>query len=499
MGSEAGPSEPDHQPTAPGPPSRLDQRTRAVVAVCAFGGTVSLLDSTIVNLALGQLSAELDATLDTVQWVVSGYLLAMAASVPVVGWAARRWGGRRVYVASLWGFALASLSCGLAASIEQLITFRVVQGAVGGLLAVGQIILVREVTTSQLARAMSAATAPMVLGPALGPVLGGAVLTSAGWRWLFLVSVPICVTGAVFAARVLTWRHPDVPGAVLDVPGLLVASAGLVTLMYAFAELGRPTGSTPGGVVAVTAGLLLISTFVVRSLRREQPLLDVRLFRRPVFATASVTLFCVGAVVYGGVTLMPLYLQQLRGLDGLATGLLVMPQGVGAGLGIWLSGRLIDRVGGGRTAVLGALLVVTSLVPFVMIAPATSYGLLIPALALRGLGTGLMITPATTTTFRQITPSETSDASPLFFVVQRVGGSVGAALFVTALATGLGAAGPDPMARAHAYGQAFWWVFAAAALAGVAATVLAFYERRWRSRYDLGVTNATGQDAPPTG
>ncbi|MFG1999993.1 DHA2 family efflux MFS transporter permease subunit [Spirillospora sp. NPDC048911] len=463
------------------PPARFSPELRRVIAALVLGGVLVMLDSTIVNIALHTLSAELDTTLAGVQWVVTAYTLAMGLVIPVSGWLARRAGARRLVVAATATFTVASLLCGLAQDPAQLIAFRVLQGLAGGLMMpVGQIILVRAAGPDRLPRVMAVLGLPMIMAPVVGPTLGGLLLEHASWEWIFLVNVPVGIVATWLAWRMLPSDGAGEKAGPLDVPGLALAAAGTVGLTYGLAEAGEPGGALAGAVWA-GGGAVLLALFVLRSLRVRRPLLDVRLFRNAGFAAASLASFTLSAAMFGGMILLPLYFQTVRHEDAVATGLLVAPQGLGAAAAMWASGRITERLGAGLTSLLGGLVAVVTTVPYVLVTEDVSYPLLALAMVGRGIGIGLSAMPPMTAAFQALSPAQIADASPQLTVLQRVGASVGTAIFAVALQQGLDGAGTAPARQADAFGGAFGWVLAVTAVAVLPAVVLMVTERRRRA------------------
>ena len=226
-------------------------------------------------------------------------------------------------------------------------------------------------------------------------------------------------------------------------------------------------------------GAALIATFVRHALRVQRPLLDVRLFSNRAFAAAAVTTFCLGGALFGAMLIMPLYYQLVRGEGALTTGLLLAPQGVGAAVAMFLSGRLSDRVGGGPVAVLGIAITAISTIPFVFVGADESYVLLSAFLVLRGFGIGSSIMPAMSAAYAVLSPAEITNATPQLTVLQRVGGSVGTAILSVVLANSLDGA-RTPVAAADAFGSTYWWALVVTLAAAVPALVLVRIERRAR-------------------
>jgi EmrB/QacA subfamily drug resistance transporter len=459
---------------------RIDARVWKVSMVVLIGSLMSILDTTIVNVALDTLSRDLHSTISQIQWVVTGYLLALAAVIPVTGWAARRFGAKRVYLVSLVLFTAGSALCGLATSASELIVFRVLQGAGGGmLLPIGQLMMAEAAGPKRMGRVMSIVAVPMMLAPILGPTIGGLIIQNASWQWIFFVNVPIGVIAVIAALRTLPSVKPGKADA-LDVRGLVLMSAGLALLTYGLAEIGTTNSFTATKVLfPCLAGLLLVGLFALHALRVPRPLLDLRLFRRPTFSSASIAMFFLAAALFGGMILLPLYWQQVRHESVVNAGLLMAPQGIGAALSMPLAGRLSDRYGGGPVALVGVSITALLTIPFGFVGTHTSILWLSFVMFLRGTGIGFGFMPAMTAAFASLERSELSDATPQLNVLQRVGGSLGTAVLAVVLQRALIGAHTLP-AQAAAYGTAFWASAALAAFAFFPCLILLRAERAAR-------------------
>ncbi len=462
---------------------RLEPHVLRIAIVVVLGAIMSVLDTTIVNVALDDLHRDLHTSLASIQWVVTGYLLALAAVIPITGWAAKRFGSRRIYLISLVLFTVGSALCGLAWNTESLIGFRVLQGIGGGMLMpIGQIVLVKAAGPKNLARVMAMIGVPIVLAPVFGPTIGGLLLEHAGWQWIFLVNVPVGILTVAVALRLLPHDQPESAGR-LDAVGLALVAPGLAAITYGLAESGTAGSLTAPEVVwPVGVGVAMVAAFVVRALRIDDPLLDVRLYRDKAFSAASVTTFCLGAALFGAMILMPLYFQTVRGEDAVTTGLLLAPQGIGAAIAMHLSGRATERFGGGLTALGGGIITVVATIPFLLLGAETSYWWISAAMVVRGFGIGMSMMPAMTAAFAVLRPDQVNHATPQLTVLQRVGGSIGTAILAVALQNGMESAGPRPTAGAlaSAFGDTYWWVMGVTIVALAPTAVLAVVERRRR-------------------
>jgi EmrB/QacA subfamily drug resistance transporter len=317
----------------------------------------------------------------------------------------------------------------------------------------------------------------MVLTPVFGPTIGGLLLEHAGWQWIFLINVPIGLIGLALAVRLLPADQRTEPAGPLDVLGFALVSLGAIGLTYGLAEVSAKGITTPQVLLPLLGGTALTAGFVVRSLRVPHPVLDVRLYRDLMFSSASLATFVFGAATFGGMVLMPLYFQLVRDQDAAHTGMLLAPQGVGAAIAMALSSRIFEKIGS-RVCVIGSVVGIVATVPFMLISADTPYWLLGAAMTVRGLGIGLAVMPAMTAALRTLRPNQISDATPQLNVMQRVGGSIGTAVFVAVLHQHLQGNETRHTDQAAAFATTFSWVFAAAIVAALPTVVMAVLERR---------------------
>jgi EmrB/QacA subfamily drug resistance transporter len=462
---------------------RIDPHVKRIAIVIVLGSIMSVLDTTIVNVALDSLSRDLHTPLNNIQWVVSGYLLALAAVIPFSAWAVRRWGAYRVYMPALILFTVGSGLCSLATSAPELIAFRVLQGLGGGMLVpTGLTILVQAAGRENLPKVMSAIGVPIVLAPIFGPTLGGLLLQSVGWHAIFVVNVPIGVVTALVAVRLLPREQPEKGAAGrLDWPGLLLAGAGTVGITYGLSESATAGSFSSASVLLpVLLGLMLVAAFILRARRIDHPLLDLRLYRLRAYNSASVVMFCLGGAMFASMILLPLYFQVARGQDAIHTGLLLIPTGAGAALGMNRSALATRRFGAGLTSLGGGLILLVGTVPFLFVGARTSFVTIGVAMAVRGVGVGLAMMPAMTAAFSVLTHDQINDASPQINVIQRVGGTLGTAVIAVILQDKLGHLGTHASSRAiaGAFGQTYAWVLGMSVVSLIPAVFLWRIERR---------------------
>lgn len=339
---------------------------------------------------------------------------------------------------------------------------------------VGTTIIAKAAGPQRMGRVMSLMGVPLLVGPVVGPVLGGFLLQAASWRWIFLINVPV---GALAIA--LGWRLlPRAEGRRterLDFIGLLLLSPGLAALIFGVSQVRTPsTLGSPPVLVSVAAAVVLIGTFIWRSLKIDSPLLDLRLFTNRTFSAAAITTFALGAATFGAALLIPLYLQQVRGESAFITGLLTTPQALGMATAMSFSGRLSDKIGAGWVVPAGLVIAVCGQFGLTAITDTTSYWVLGAVLVLLGLGLGASMMPSMSAAYATLSEDAVSRATSELQIVQRVGSTFGSAFFAVVLAQRIVAAGTNAGAArlADAYAGTFWWAVALGSLALIPALAL---------------------------
>jgi len=460
------------QPRHPEASERIEPYVWRIAGVVILGMIMSILDTTIVNVALHTLGRDLHSSISQIQWVVTGYLLSLAAVIPITGWAARRFGAKRVYMTSLVLFTAGSALCAVATSTTELVLFRVLQGAGGGMvMPVAQLIMAQVAGPRRMGRVMGVVAMPAMLGPILGPVVGGAIVQNLHWSWIFLVNLPIGVIAFVAGARIIPHTESGEAGK-LDVLGVVLLSSSFPAIVYGLSQLGEQSSLTAPAVVwPIAAGLALLAAFCLHALRVERPLLDIRLYANKVFAAASFTTFGLGAALFGTMILVPLYYQEVRFESLIATGLLVAPQGLGMLVAMPIAGRLTDRFGGGPIALIGVSILCLATVPLAFTGASTSILGISAVLVVRGIGIGFSFMPAMTAAFASLRPEQLSDATPQMNVLQRIGGAIGTAVLAVVLQRAVG----DSHSLTHiagAFDTAYWWSLGTCVLSLIPCVVL---------------------------
>jgi EmrB/QacA subfamily drug resistance transporter len=415
--------------------SALTREIWALAVVVVLGSAMTILDATIVNVALPTLGQDLHTSISVIQWVPTIYLLAFASVIPLTGWISGRFGAKPVWLASLGLFMAGSLLAGLSPSIGVLIGARVVQGLGGGMIMpLGQAMLARVAGPKRMGRVMSVIGVPMLLLPVFGPLIGGALIGAASWRWIFFVNLPVGLLAVALAVRLLPAGAHHHATQRLDVPGAALLSGGLALFLYGLAETGQHAQlATPSAFGPMAAGAVALALFGWRALRVPDPLIDLRLFRERGFAAGTAVNLVLGVALFGAALLLPLYFELLRGRTPVQTGLLLAPQGLGAAVTISLAGYLTDRIGARRVVPVGVLLAVAGTAWYTQISARTPYWALLIALFAIGAGLGATITPAMAAAYQNLPATAMGQATAAISVVQRVAGALGSALLAVVL------------------------------------------------------------------
>ncbi|HTB61883.1 MAG TPA: DHA2 family efflux MFS transporter permease subunit [Polyangia bacterium] len=413
----------------------FEGRLLRLILIVTFGPLLLNLSSTTINVAIDKLMVDLRAPLSVVQWVVTGYLLALTLVLPAFRWAVERVGSRRLYVACLLGFTATSALSALAWSAPSLIAFRVLQGAVGGLLApLTQTLIAQLAGPKRMGRAVSIISVPFLVAPLFGPTLGGFLIERLSWRWLFLFNVPLGLCGAWLAHRRLP-PGETVSRTRLDLVGLALLSPGIALFTYGLSALGHAQGALTGrALLPLAAALFLVTAFVLHARRRPATaLLDLNVFRHRAVGASLVIYLLTSFSSFGGQFILPLYYQQARGESPTHAGMLIAAQGLGMLLTLPQIGKLTDRVDHGKLVMLGVLATLIGTYAFTQATDHTSYLLLSAALVIRGAGLGATNTPALAAAYRNLARDEIPNATATLNIVQRLGAPLGVATMVVAL------------------------------------------------------------------
>src|SRR6202046_857327 len=438
-------------PGGGGEADRLDPGIWKTVAVTVAGAFMTQLSTTMVNVSLSSLGTELHASLSTIQWVTSGYLLALALILPLNGWLVDRIGAKSLYLWCFSAFTLSSALCGIAWSANALIAFRILQGMSAGLRAPMTQRRIARAAGKHMARVSGYAAVPVMLGPLLGPVVAGIILQFASWRWLFLVTLPVGAVAMILAIFFLPNDREETKQRDLDLVGFALLSPGLVLFLYGSDHLGERIGQ-----VALALSVVLFAMFFKVAIRKgDRALIDLRLFKGRTFFDSTVTTFISNGISFAGQMLIPIYLLSACGRSPSATGWLLAPLGVGMICSYPWMGALTQRFGIRKLSAAGAFLALAGTLPLVWLA---SHGLSVAVLAcalfLRGVGLSAVGIPSISAAYTSVKQRDLPMATTSLNIVQRLGGPTMTTLCATFLGWRLSAA-PSPAVTSDAFAEAF--------------------------------------------
>jgi EmrB/QacA subfamily drug resistance transporter len=442
--------------------------TRWVLPATILGSSLSFIDSSVVNVALPAIQSGLGAKLAAMQWVVNGYMLTLASLILLGGAASDRLGRRRVFLIGLAGFAATSLACGLAPSAGWLIAARLAQGAAAALLVPASLAIIGAAFTGEArGRAIGTWAAAGALTTALGPLLGGWLVDTIGWRSIFFINLPLAAI-AIWLALKLPADRPADADKPLDLPGALLAVLGLGLLSYGLIALG--SGRTLNGGLALAAALPATWLFLRIEAQADAPMMPLTLFRNETFAGANLLTVLLYAALSGGLFLLPFLLIQAHGYSATAAGAAFLPFSIIMGLGSRWAGGLVERMNARLPLVIGAGLTACGFAVLAVSGETPGYWTgVFPGLVIVGVGMTLCVAPLTTTVFSSA-PSEMSGAAS---GINNAAARAGGLLAVAALGLAFGGADASSMQAAALVDAYRLVMFAAAALAALSALTAA--------------------------
>ncbi len=440
---------------------KLDPVVLRAAIILVVGALAPLFDSTMVNVALHTIAADMKATISTVQWITTGYVLAMGLAVPISGWATKRFGGRRTYIFSLIIFLIGSVCSMLSWNIGSMVALRAIQGIGAGLMMPTlQTVLVQTAGGRNIGQIMSIVSIPAVLSPILGPVLGGIIVSSLNWRAIFWVNIPICIVAILLALWGIPADKLSMKKDSLDVFGLLLLSPAFALLIYGIAQIAKHGSLSSNAVyVPLIIGIVLMASYVIYALNtKREPALNVRLFKSVNFTASNILLIFSGIITNGAMLILPLYYQEVRGTSALNAGLWLIPQGIGMLLTRSWAGKVADRDGSRNIVLMSLAATAIGTLPFTFAGTDTNLVLLSIALLIRGAGLGGLFIAIMMSAYIGLQKEQVPHASIATRIFQTIGGAFGSAILATVLQRHMaGHNGSDLHEVAVAFNVSFWW------------------------------------------
>ncbi|HEX9131314.1 MAG TPA: DHA2 family efflux MFS transporter permease subunit [Ktedonobacteraceae bacterium] len=419
----------------------LSYRWQATLVI-ALGLLMAILDTTIVSVVLPQIATAFHTDFQTITWVGTGYFLANATVIPIVGYLSDRIGSRTLFLIALGLFTIGSGLCVIAPTAQWLIAFRILQGVGGGaLVPVAMAIIFRMFGPTERAGAMVLLMVPLLLGPAFGPTLGGYLATNFTWNAIFTINLPIGVVTFILALLVLRGNvaereanDSDQAGARgFDIAGLVLSMAGFSAFVYGISRAGIDGWGNATVIAFLAVGGVLLIAFTIVELLVKDPVMDLSLFRNYTFTISNLLIWITTAVLFGSLFLLPLFFERVQGLTALDTGVIVISQGLAMAVGLAIGGKLYNRVGPRILSVIGAALVTISMIGFTRLEVTTSGADLQFWLILRGLGLGLVAQPLQTLAVSVVSNQQMAKATSLLSSTKTIFGAVGVAVLTTYL------------------------------------------------------------------
>ncbi len=384
-----------------------------------LGMIMVILDSTAMNVALPGLMKDFNVDASTMQWSITGYTLAMSAVIPLAGWMSDRFGTKKIFAITVILFTLGSLLCSLAQTPNQLIFYRVLQGLGGGMVApIGMAVIFRLAPPDKIGSVMGMLGIPMLLAPALGPVLSGYLVEYQSWHWIFLINFPIGILALLAALKFLPeFKQTQVVS--LDILGIILAPITFASLAYAVSEGGKSWTSTET-LTGLTIGIVGLILFIFVELRQKNPLLELRVFASSDFTRGIILSWILQVALFGTILLVPLYLQTVRGYGALETGIRLLPQAIASAVMMPIGGKLLDKWGARPQVIVGLSVITGALFMLSRVAVDTDISYILTALAMMGGGMGLSMMSLNTHVLQAAPPKLVHRVTPLTTAAQQV-------------------------------------------------------------------------------
>ncbi|MGG4142387.1 DHA2 family efflux MFS transporter permease subunit [Paenibacillus algorifonticola] len=384
-----------------------------------IGMMMVILDSTVVNVAVPNLQEYFDSSLKTIQWTITGYTLALSAVIPLAGWMTDKFGAKRIFLITIALFTLGSILCALAQTPEQLVLFRIIQGVGGGMVSpIGMAMIFKMAPPNKRGAVMGMLGIPMLLAPAIGPILSGWLIGFASWHWIFLINLPIGIAALIVGNKFLpNLERQKAPA--LDILGMILAPIAFAMLAFGVSEGGTDWSSTRTLTGLIVGGVALI-LFIIVELLQKQPLLELRVFRSSDFTRSIILSWISQIALFGSMLMIPLYLQNVRGFTALESGLTTLPMAICSMIFMPISGKLFDKLGARPLALTGLSIITIALFSLSQIGANTPIGLVMIPIGMMGAGMGLSMMPLNTHVLNSAPRRLVSRVTPLTSASQQV-------------------------------------------------------------------------------
>lgn len=414
----------------------IPKSTMKAAWAVVLGAIAPMLDSTMINIAINALTKEFSTSLAVAQWIVTGYVLALALAMPLSSWFVNRWNGKRVFIWTVLAFGLISVLTGCSWSIQSLVIFRLFQGFIAGILTpLTSTLLVKIAGPKNIGKVISIVTTPMILGPILGPVIGGFIVQFMSWRWLFFLNVLVVIIAIPILQKALPDFKPFNPDSRLDVTGTMLLSFMSISFTYGMTILTEPHRLRTASVWLILAIVCLFIYMYYNHFRKNQTIFPLKLFSNPNFAASSVGLLFANMGIMGPMMIFPLFFQNIRHFSAISAALILIPQGLGMLIMRPYIGKIMARVGERMTIFTSLFLLFFSTLPLLFITAQTSLIWLTVLLFLRGISVGGVTIPLTSSAYQGLADHEIPIASVGTNMIENIGSSLGSSIITTAVAS----------------------------------------------------------------
>lgn len=439
--------------------TKLPKEVLSAAWAIALGAIAPMLDSTMVNIAIDQLTKNFHTTLSIIQWAITGYVLALAIAVPIAGWLMNCFDGKKIFIGAVILFGITSVLAGISWNVTSFIVFRLLQGFTAGIITpLMSTLLVKTAGPENIGRVMAIVSTPMIFGPILGPVLGGFIVQAASWRWIFFINVFIVLVAAPLMARTLPSFEPFNRASKLDVFGILDLSVMSAALIYGITKAAdHATFNNNESLIWTGIGLALLIFYILYDRRKNhQTVLPLTIFSHRSFKASSVGLFFANIAIMGPMLILPLFFQNFRHFSAMEAAIALIPQGVGMLVTRPLIGKLIDRLGAKYVVIVSLIISLAGTIPLVFVTDKTSMVWIALILFIRGTSFGGINLPLTSDAYTGLADEELPDAGVGINIIENLGSSFGSAMIATVVATVLQGTQPTIAHELTAYHAGFF-------------------------------------------
>jgi EmrB/QacA subfamily drug resistance transporter len=408
---------------------------KGVISICmilVLGALPPMFDSTIVNIAVNDLSKLFSTTFSVMQWVVTGYTLSLGIAVPFSGWLVQKFDGKKIFMSTLGLFLISSLLSGMAWNIQSLIIFRIFQGFAAGLMIPTLTTMVVNIAGQEnLGSLMSIVGIPIVFGPIVGPIIGGLILKHVTWHWLFFVNLPVGIIALILMYFKLPKFEPTNTKAKMNLPGIILLGLTSGMFIYGITKI-KGTGNNITGIFAIVIGLISIIVYTIYAWKmKEKALIPLKLFKSKNFSASFIALFLAGLATNGPMLLFPIFFQEVRGLDVITSALWLIPQGAGMLMTRSIVGKMTDRIGARFVVLTSIIITIIGTLPFAFFDMGTNPWIIWAILLVRGIGIGGVTIPIMSDSYIGLEKIQIPQASVATRIIQNIGAAFGSAVLST--------------------------------------------------------------------